>query len=589
MSPSMPLRSTNAPKSTMFEIWPSTMSPGCRRSRISWRCSLRSSSRTARRERTTLLRERLSSMTLHSIFVPMYSSRLGTRRMSTSEAGRKPRTPRSMIRPPLTTSMTVPSTGSPDSAARLDAPPCLLEARALLGHDQAAVLVLLGEDEGIHLLAQLDLVVRVDGLADGQLVRGDDPLALVADVDQDLVVVDAHDAACDDLALLEGGEGGVVVRDDLPVDLEQQAIGAFDDARVGRRGHGLGHGRPRVAQPRPAYPPCPMPARATKRGAERTPLGGEYDVLVCGASFAGLTVARELAGAGARVLIARPLRDRGAPDLRLRGAHRVARAPRAQGSPIRQTFGELVVHTPGAHAALEAAVDVLHVRLPASCARRCTDSATREFETATIDGPTTRTGHTVHTDRGDLSAPLIVDALGLAPGARRRPADPAAERAALARPGGASPGRRRGPGAVARPRLRARGVLVELPGSRRAARRRRLLRPARPRQGADGAPGRRPRPAAAGLPGQLDPAPDARAGRGRDPLRGRQRRPLPAHDGRGHPARLLLRAGRRPRAARGGRGPRRRASRRSPATRPSARSAAGRSTGCCGSSISSAA
>ena len=36
--------------------------------------------------------------------------------MSTSEAGRKPRTPRSMIRPPLTTSITVPSTGSPDSA-----------------------------------------------------------------------------------------------------------------------------------------------------------------------------------------------------------------------------------------------------------------------------------------------------------------------------------------------------------------------------------------------------------------------------------------------------------------------------------------
>ena len=37
--------------------------------------------------------------------------------MSTSEAGRKPRTPRSRIRPPLTTSITVPSTGSPDSAA----------------------------------------------------------------------------------------------------------------------------------------------------------------------------------------------------------------------------------------------------------------------------------------------------------------------------------------------------------------------------------------------------------------------------------------------------------------------------------------
>src|SRR5262249_10620576 len=62
--PSIPSRSTNAPKSTMFEIWPSTTSPGCSLSRICCRCSLRSSSSTARRERTTLLRERLSSITL---------------------------------------------------------------------------------------------------------------------------------------------------------------------------------------------------------------------------------------------------------------------------------------------------------------------------------------------------------------------------------------------------------------------------------------------------------------------------------------------------------------------------------------------
>src|SRR5256885_10618626 len=38
------------------------------------------------------------------------------------------------------------------------------------------------------------------------------------------------------------------------------------------------------------------PVRKTKRGAERTPLSGEADVLICGASFAGLAVARELAG-----------------------------------------------------------------------------------------------------------------------------------------------------------------------------------------------------------------------------------------------------------------------------------------------------
>src|SRR5258708_35343242 len=46
-----------------------------------------------------------------------------------------------------------------------------------------------------------------------------------------------------------------------------------------------------------------MPVRATKRGDERSPLSGSHDVLICGASFAGLAVARELAGAGADVLI----------------------------------------------------------------------------------------------------------------------------------------------------------------------------------------------------------------------------------------------------------------------------------------------
>src|ERR1700753_1125101 len=48
-----------------------------------------------------------------------------------------------------------------------------------------------------------------------------------------------------------------------------------------------------------------MPLRATKRGAERAPFapGADADVLICGASIAGLTVARELRASGARVLI----------------------------------------------------------------------------------------------------------------------------------------------------------------------------------------------------------------------------------------------------------------------------------------------
>src|SRR3989440_7276210 len=88
-----------------------------------------------------------------------------------------------------------------------------------------------------------------------------------------------------------------------------------------------------------------MARRATKRGAARTPLSGDYDVLICGASFAGLAVARELAGSGARVLML----DRYEIGERQTSA---CAAPTewldALGlqDSIRQTFAELVIHTP---------------------------------------------------------------------------------------------------------------------------------------------------------------------------------------------------------------------------------------------------
>src|SRR4051794_25207352 len=88
-----------------------------------------------------------------------------------------------------------------------------------------------------------------------------------------------------------------------------------------------------------------MPKRATKRGAARTPLSGDYDVLVCGASFAGLAVARELAGSGARVMIL----DRYDVGERQTSACAAPTgwltAPGLEPS-IRQTFEELVIHTP---------------------------------------------------------------------------------------------------------------------------------------------------------------------------------------------------------------------------------------------------
>jgi flavin-dependent dehydrogenase len=184
-----------------------------------------------------------------------------------------------------------------------------------------------------------------------------------------------------------------------------------------------------------------MPVRATKRGAERTPLSRDCDVLICGASFAGLAVARELAGSGARVLMIdryeigeRQTSACAAPTLWLQ-------ALELQDS-LRQTFGELVVHTPWrtarwslpwtfstfdyrelcsllfaqAHAArLPRWTGVPPGPGPSRLVQSSSSSSPSgargevEFETAAVTG---RDGHVVHTDRGDLRAPLIVDALG---------------------------------------------------------------------------------------------------------------------------------------------------------------------------------
>ena len=106
----MPPRSTNAPKLTTDETTPGRISPGLRLVRNSSRCSRWVSSRYARRDKTTLLRFLSSSMILHSSVRPTNGCRSRTRRRSTSDAGRKPRSPMSRMSPPLTTSMTGPET-----------------------------------------------------------------------------------------------------------------------------------------------------------------------------------------------------------------------------------------------------------------------------------------------------------------------------------------------------------------------------------------------------------------------------------------------------------------------------------------------
>ena len=222
--PSIPSRSTNAPKSTMLEITPSTSTPGDSRSRICWRCSLRSSSSTARRDRTTLLRLRLSSITLQRSVWSRYSSRSCTRRMSTSDAGRNPRTPRSMMRPPLTTSMTVPSTGSPLSAAASIRFQAFSNRARFLDRIRRPSASSFCSTSASIVSPTAHLLVGVHRTADGELGDRDHALRLVSDVDQDLVLVDADDGAGDDVALAEAGQRAVVVGDEHAVHLDHPGV-----------------------------------------------------------------------------------------------------------------------------------------------------------------------------------------------------------------------------------------------------------------------------------------------------------------------------------------------------------------------------
>ncbi len=99
----------------------------------------------------------------------------------------------------------------------LDVLPRELEPRALLREDQPAFGVLLRQHERVDLVPDRDLVGGVDRAADRELGDRDDAFRLVADVDEDLVLVDAHDRAVNDLSLVDLGEGRLVVGDEVPV------------------------------------------------------------------------------------------------------------------------------------------------------------------------------------------------------------------------------------------------------------------------------------------------------------------------------------------------------------------------------------
>ena len=213
-----------------------------------------------------------------------------------------------------------------------------------------------------------------------------------------------------------------------------------------------------------------MTRRATLPRDERTPIERpDADVLICGASFAGLAVARELAGCGADVLLV----DRYEVGERATSACAAPtpwlEAMGVEGS-IRQEIPHMSFHTPHGSA---------RYRLPWSWSafdyrelcRLLRAQSDARFEIAKVEG---RTAGVVHTDRGDLSAPLIVDALGWRRvlGAARLPA---ARGAAVARAGGAPPRGRARPGRVDRPVPAAPRLLLERARGRRGAGGRRVL------------------------------------------------------------------------------------------------------------------
>jgi menaquinone-9 beta-reductase len=160
-----------------------------------------------------------------------------------------------------------------------------------------------------------------------------------------------------------------------------------------------------------------MPTRRTKRGAERLPLDFEHDAVICGASFAGLAVARELAGAGARVLLV----DRYEIGERQTSACAAPtewlRSMGVEGS-IRQTFGDLVVHTPHTSVRMRLPWTFSTFDYPTLC-ELLFEQCDATFETATVQGrvESAEAGAgaehvAVVTDRGEVRAPLVVDALG---------------------------------------------------------------------------------------------------------------------------------------------------------------------------------
>jgi menaquinone-9 beta-reductase len=171
-----------------------------------------------------------------------------------------------------------------------------------------------------------------------------------------------------------------------------------------------------------------MVKRATKRGDERTDLSGKRDLLICGASFAGLMVARQMVGAGANVLVI----DRYEIGERQTSACAIPtdwlrNLDLMPSEKLR--FDSVLVHTAHGSTRMKTPWEFSTFDYRTLC-DLLWSQCDAEFETAKVNGraesgdPAT---HAIDTDRGVITAPLVVDALGwkrvLAAGAHYQPPD----------------------------------------------------------------------------------------------------------------------------------------------------------------------
>ena len=174
----------------------------------------------------------------------------------------------------------------------------------------------------------------------------------------------------------------------------------------------------------------------------------------------------------------RSLRDRRAADLGLRSADGVAAGP----GPLRLDPPDLL-RPGGPHAPYDGPDDAPWTFSTFDYRELCAqlwEQSDAEFETAKVDG---RTGEVIHTDRGDLRAPLVVDALGwrrVLDGAGFQPPDAPLSRGLEVHPWGAGDELEIW---IDRGYVPA-GYGWSFPARRRGPRRRRLVRSAASREGA---------------------------------------------------------------------------------------------------------